>query len=198
MIKDVVRHDDTLLGRLRRRDPDTLRSVVDEHGRRLYRAARGMGHSTDEAEDLVQDVFVTFIESIERFEGRAQVGTWLFGILHHKSQERRRTVLREELNDPVDQVFESRFDARGSWVRPPPAPDQHVSAREAAEAIRDCVDGLSPLQREVFQLRQIEELSAADVSKIVEQTITHIGVLLHRARMKLRACLEGKGWGRSR
>ncbi|MBI3492260.1 MAG: RNA polymerase sigma factor [Acidobacteria bacterium] len=190
--------DDAYLERLRRRDPEALRSIVDGQGRRLYRAARGMGFSKSEAEDLVQDVFVTFIESIERFEGRAQVGTWLFGILHHKSQERWRTVVREELNDPVDQVFESQFDARGSWIRPPAAPDQHVGAREAADAIRDCVDGLSPLQREVFQLRQVEELSAADVSKIVGQTITHIGVLLHRARTKLRSCLEGKGWGRSR
>lgn len=197
-MRSVARLDETFLGRLRRRDPETLRRVVDEHSRRLYRAARGMGHSTTEAEELVQDVFVTFIESIERFEGRAQVGTWLFGILRHKSQERRRAVVREELNDPVDQVFESQFDARGSWITPPSAPDQQVSAREAAEAIRDCVDGLSPLQRDVFQLRQIDELSAADVSKIVGQTITHIGVLLHRARTKLRTCLEGKGWGRLR
>jgi len=148
MMGGVVQLDDTYLGRLRRRDPEALRSVVDEEGRRLYRAARGMGYSKNEAEDLVQDVFVTFIESIERFEGRAQVGTWLFGILHHKSQ--------------------------------------------------DCLDGLSPSQREVFQLRQVEELSAVEVSKISGHAITHIGVLFHRARMKLRVCLEGKGWGRSR
>jgi RNA polymerase sigma-70 factor (ECF subfamily) len=157
-----------------------------------------MGHSATEAEDLVQDVFVTFIESIERFEGRSQVHTWLFGILHHKSQELRRTVAREELTDPVDHVFESQFDARGSWITTPTPPDRQVVAREAGEAIQDCLDSLSLIQREVFQFRGVEELSAADVSKISGLTITHIGVLLHRARMKLRACLEGKGWGRSR
>ena len=194
----VVQLDDTYLVRLRRRDPEALRSVVDEQGRRLYRAARVMGYSQNEAEDLVQDVFVTFIESIDRFEGRAQVGTWLFGILHHKSQERRRTAAREELNDPIDQVFESQFDARGSWIRPPTAPDRDVSAQEAGQAIQACLDGLSPIQREVFQLRQVEELSADEVCKISGHTITHIGVLFHRARMKLRECLEGKGWGRSR
>lgn len=194
----VVRLDNAYLRRLRRRDPETLQSVVDQQGRRLYRAARGMGHSKTEAEDLVQDVFVTFLESIERFEGRAQVGTWLFGILHHKSQERRRTLVRDELNDPIDQIFESQFDARGNWIRPPTAPDRHVSAQEAGHAIQECLDGLSPIQREVFQLRQVEELSAVEVSKISGHTITHIGVLLHRARMRLRGCLEGKGWGRSR
>lgn len=198
MMGGVVQLDNTYLGRLRRRDPEALRAVVDEQGRRLYRAARGMGYSKNEAEDLVQDVFVTLIESIDRFEGRAQVGTWLFGILHHKSQERRRSAVREEMNDPIDQVFESHFDARGSWIRPPTAPDRDVSAQEAGQAIQDCLAGLSPIQREVFQLRQVEELSAAEVCKISGHTITHIGVLFHRARMKLRECLEGKGWGRSR
>ena len=197
MMTSVVQLDDTYLGCLRRRDPDALRTVVDEQGRRLYRAARGMGYSPSEAEDLVQDVFVTFLESVDRFEGRSQVGTWLFGILHHKSQERRRSVIREEINDPIDQVFESQFDSRSAWIRPPTAPDRHVSAQEAGHAIQGCLDGLSPIQREVFQLRQVEELSAAEVCKISGHTITHIGVLFHRARMKLRACLEGKGWGRS-
>lgn len=194
----VVQLDDAYLARLRCRDPEALRAVVDEQGRRLYRAARGMGYSKSEAEDLVQDVFVTFIESSERFEGRAQVGTWLFGILRHKSLERRRAMVRDEMHDPIDQIFEAQFDARGSWIRPPAAPDRGVSAQEAGHAIQDCLDGLTPIQREVFQLRQVEELSAAEVCKISGHTITHIGVLFHRARMKLRECLERKGWGRSR
>lgn len=156
-----------------------------------------MGHSTSEAEELVQDVFVTFIESIGRFEGRSQVGTWMFGILHHKSLERRRSTVREELNEPVDEQFESRFDSKGSWIHPPVAPDRHVGSLEAGQAISACLDGLPNLQRDVFHLRQVEELSAAEVSKILGHTITHIGVLFHRARMRLRECLEGKGWGRS-
>ena len=198
MMRGVVQLDDRYLARLKRRDPAALGAVVDEQGRRLYRAARGMGYSQNEAQDLVQDVFVTFIESIERFEGSAQVSTWLFGILRHKSQERRRTAVREELNDPIDQAFESQFDARGSWIRPPTEPDRDVSAHEAGQAIQACLDRLSPIQREVFQLRQVSELPAAEVCKISGHTITHIGVLLHRARMKLRECLESKGWGRSR
>jgi RNA polymerase sigma-70 factor (ECF subfamily) len=156
-----------------------------------------MGFSVEEAEELTQEVFVTFVASIEQFEGRAQVSTWLFGILHHKGQERRRMQAREELNDPIDAVFESQFDSRGAWIRPPVAPDERVSAREAGEAIRFCLDGLPARQREVFQLRQVEELPAAEVGKILAHTVTHIGVLLHRARARLRECLEGKGWGRT-
>jgi len=58
-------------------------------------------------------------------------------------------------------------------------------------------DALPDHQCEVLHLRQVAELSAGEVSKITGPSITHIGVRLHRARMRLRACLEGKGWGRS-
>jgi RNA polymerase sigma-70 factor (ECF subfamily) len=60
------------------------------------------------------------------------------------------------------------------------------------------VGGLPPLQQEVFHLRQVEGLSAAEVGGIVRRTVTHVGVLLHRARLRLRDCLDGRGWGPSR
>ena len=194
MMKLMPAMTPSLLARLRGRDPAALKAIIDENARRLYRAARGMGFRQEDADDLVQDVFLTFLNGLDRFEGRAEVSTWLFGILHHKTQERRRTHAREELHDPIDDVFESRFDARGNWIRPPVDPDRETASREVGAAIRACLEGLSPLQREVFQLRQVEELSAAEVSKILGQTITHIGVLFHRARTRLRECLDGKGW----
>ena len=95
---DGVAHlDGAQLARLRARDPAALRSVVDDHARRLYRTARGMGYAAAEAEDVVQDVFVTFLETLDRFEGRSQIGTRLFGILHRKSLERRRAKVRDDL-----------------------------------------------------------------------------------------------------
>lgn len=188
--------DEELLARLRSRDPEALQLVAETHGRRVYRAARGMGHSSADAEDLAQDVFVTFLGTLDRFEGRAQIGTWLFGILHNKSLERRRAVSREELSDPIDEHFESQFDERGHWRQAPVAADRQVQAEQVGNAIAGCLDGLPDLQREVFYLRQVEELPADAVSKITGQSVTHIGVLLHRARVRLRACLQQKGWGR--
>jgi RNA polymerase sigma factor (sigma-70 family) len=183
---------------LRSRNPTALRDVVNQHARRLYRAARGMGFTTDDAEDLAQDVFVTFLETIERFEGRSDVGTWLFGILHHKAQERRRAHGREDLADPIDEMFERQFNPDGSWSEPPIAADRLVASDQTAEALRECLEALPDQHREVFQLRQLEELSAAEVSRVLDCTINHVGVMFHRARVRLRACLEAKGWGRSR
>ena len=102
---------DDLIERLRRRDEPTLLAIVQEHARPLYRAARGMGFRDHEAEDLAQDVLTTFIQTLDRFEGRSQVKTWLFGILHNKVHERRRSLARESSTDSIDDTFESRFES---------------------------------------------------------------------------------------
>jgi len=180
--------------RLKQRDSATLQAIVHDNARRLFRAARGMGFAESEADDLVQDVFVTFLDTLDRFEGRAQVSTWLFGILYHKTRERRRAQARDQKHDAIDEEFESRFDAAGSWIAPMPAPHRLAVSGQLANAIRECLDGLPALQRDVFHLRQVEELSASAVGGILDLTVNHVGVLFHRARLRLRACLQGKGW----
>ena len=187
-------YDRGMIERLRRRDPAVVREIVDQNARRLYRAARGMGLAPPDAEDVSQDVFVTFLATLDRFEGRSQVSTWLIGILHHKVQERRRSLAKDDMTDPIEEAFESRFDRNGKWLRPPIAPDQHTTSVEIRAALERCLDGLPPIQREVFQLRQVEELSAQEVSNILGRTVTYIGVLFHRARLRLQQCLDQKGW----
>jgi RNA polymerase sigma-70 factor (ECF subfamily) len=186
------------LAALRRRDEAALRAVVDEHSARLYRAARGMGHSADEADDLVQDVFLTFVSSIDRFEGRSALHTWLYGILLHKVREGRRRRARDAQHDAIEEEWESRFDAAGNWIHPPVDPDRSLSSKELGRAIEACLEALPEQQREVFQLRQVEELAAVEAGKVLDLTVTHIGVLLHRARLRLRRCLDGHGWRTSR
>ncbi len=187
--------DRELIAKLRRRDQATLRSIVDGHARRLYRAARGMGLDGSEAEDVVQDVFLTFLTTLDRFEGRSAVGTWLFGILHHKIRERRRQfAVAAARTEPLEEAIESRFDAAGKWIRPPMAPDRQAVSRQAGAAVQQCLDGLPPLQREVFHLRQVEELAASDVGDLLGETGGNVAVLLHRARLRLRDCLDRKGW----
>lgn len=185
--------DADLVARLKQRDPEILRATVQEHARPLYRAARGMGFREDEAEDLAQDVLTTFLETLDRFEGRSQMRTWLFGILHHKVLERRRESYREELNDPIDDVFESRFDARGKWVRPPQDIHRLMESKEIGVAIGKCMETLPPRQREAFVLREMEEMDTPEICKILDVTVTNLGVLLHRVRTRLRECLEARG-----
>ena len=187
---------DDLLARLRRRDPEALASAVHEHARPLFRAARGLGFDDAGAEDLVQDVFVTFVERLEGFEGRSQLRTWLFGILHRKVQERRRAFAQEGRADPLDDVLESRFDLHGKWVRPPADLQRLFLSKELGQLIQGCMEGLPASQREVFVLREVEGLETNEICGALDVSVTNLGVLLFRARARLRECLEKKGWSK--
>lgn len=191
----VSRPSSSLLEDLRARDPDLLHNLVMQHARPLYRGARSLGFAQTDAEDLVQDVFVTFLQTLDRFEGRAQVGTWLFGILYRKGQERRRAGVRDDRHSTIDEAFEAQFDAAGSWSTPPPSAHRLLDSSQVGEALQACLADLPDLYRHVFHLRQVEEEPAADVGQILGCTINHVGVLLHRARVLVRRCLEGKGHG---
>ena len=111
----------------------------------------------------------------------------------HKIRERRRATLRVESRDPADELFASWFDRDGAWVSPPPGSDDRLQSTEIRRAIRACIEALPELQRHTFYLRQVEELTGSEASKILGESVTHIGVLLHRARVRLRECLRGKG-----
>src|SRR5215469_6869572 len=185
------------LERLRRRDPDALAEAVHEHARPLLRAARALGFAEPEAEDMVQDVFRTFLERLDNFEGRSQLRTWLFGILHRKALERRRVTAMDDRMDPIDEAFESRFDAKGTWTRPPADLERLMLSREIGELIRGCMDGLPVNQREAFVLREVEGLDTGEICRILDVSVTNFGVLMHRARARLRECLEAKGWSKA-
>jgi len=185
------------LDRLRKREPEALAEAVNDHARALYRAARALGFAEPEAEDLVQDVFITFLEKLDGFEGRSLLRTWLFGILHRKALERRRTSKIQDRTDAIEDVLESRFDERGNWSRPPADLERLFLSKELGEMIRNCMEGLPSNQREAFVLREVEGLETGEICELLDVSSTNFGVLIFRARTRLRECLELKGWSRS-
>lgn len=184
------------LERLRRRDPDALAEAVHEHARPLLRAAKALGFADQDAEDLVQDVLTTFLEKLDSFEGRSQLRTWLFGILHRKALEHRRAAIKDDRMDPIDELFASRFDDNGNWTRPPADLERLLLSKEIGDLIRGCMEGLPMNQREVFVLREVQGLDTGEICKILDVTVTNFGVLMYRARARLRECLEAKGWSK--
>src|SRR6516164_4915817 len=163
----------------------------------LLRAGRGMGFSVDENQDLVQSVFVALMEGIRRFEGRSHIRTFLFGIFYNKVSEHLRNRQRAEVNDPIDEVMESRFDLSGKWHQPPLDIDKALFAREARGLVRECLETVPRSQRIAFYLREIEEMKTQEICKKMAISATNLGVLLFRARNRLRECLERKGLKRS-
>lgn len=183
---------DDLLARIQAQDREALSRVVRENLRPVLRAARGTGLSPADAEEVVQEVFKTFIETAPRFEGRSRIRTWLFGILYRKLSENRRKAARNEHED-LEAVFESRFSADGHWTQPPRRPDQDLEAHELRQQLRRCLGHAPAAQRMAFVLREAEGLSTAEICKILGVSRTNLGVMLHRVRNRLRECLESKG-----
>ena len=188
--------DQEFPAKIRARDPDALQAVARAYLPQIFRAARGAGLAIHQAEDVVQATFTTFIEAAPRFEGRSHVRTWLFGILYRKIAESRRKLDRDRRMDGIDEVVESRFDAAGSWSRPPRPADAALHSREVREQIEGCLNACPTRQRTAFLLREVEGLSTPEICKILEVTSTNLGVMLYRVRNRLRECLEAKGaWG---
>ena len=116
----ISMEDPQLASRIRAQDPEALQAVVETYLGQIFRSARGAGLRAEQAEEVTQATFTTFIEKAASFEGRSHVRTWLFGILYNKIAETRRQLSRDHRTDDIDEVVEERFDASGSWVNPPP------------------------------------------------------------------------------
>jgi RNA polymerase sigma-70 factor (ECF subfamily) len=177
---------------------------VDEHGDILYRFALLRVRDPHVAEDLVQETFISAIEGLERFKGGSAVRTWLVGILKHKIIDYFRKSTREipssDLTLLTDESEEAVLDRLGEQ-RPAEWEDDPVKALENKEFINTflgCLDGLPVAFRRAFALREMDGLKTDEICKILDITSTNLWVILHRARAKLRECLEAKWFGKKR
>ena len=186
-----------LAAAVRERDPAALRGIVEDYLPQVLRAARGAGLSPQDAEDVTQETFITFLEIAPRFEGRSHVRTFLFGILYRKIAEARRSFTRERRHDPIDETIESRFRSDGSWARPPAAADALVRLEEIRRFLAECLEISPTAQRLAFYLQEVEGLPRQEICKVLEVTATNLDVMLHRLRNRTRECLEAKSVGTS-
>ena len=178
---------------IRAGDRTAIQAAVETYLGQIFRAARGAGLSAQEAEDVTQATFTTFIESAPRFEGRSSVRTWLFGILYKKIAEARRAGQRDRQVEEIDESFESRFDTHGQWSTPPRPVDTALHEKEIEAEIFNCLDRAPIRQTLAFILREVEELSTEEICNVLGISRTNFGVMLHRVRNRVRDCLEVKG-----
>jgi RNA polymerase sigma-70 factor (ECF subfamily) len=175
-------------------DPDTW---VDEHGDALFRYALFRIQDAQVAEDLVQETFLAAIRGKDSFAGRSSVKTWLIGILKHKVIDHIRKISRERPEENIETVADlagKDFDEKGGWKYQPSEwttnPSLLFQQQEFWQILQTCLSELPPRLNQAFTLRELDGLSAEEVRKILDVSPTNGGVMLHRARMGLRECLE--------
>ena len=180
-------------GGLPKRGAAAIEELVRRYSGPLFAASLAMGFPDSDAEELVQDTFVSFLSAAERFEGRSTVKTYLFGILYNKASALWRRRRRETSLDDEEPDFERRFDARGMWARPPQGPEDAALSGEVAAWIRRCSEKLTLSQRSAFFMREVEGEKTESLCNILGVSPTNLRVLFFRARTRLRECLE-KNW----
>ena len=178
---------------IRCRDVAIIDAVVRDALPGLLRAARAAGIPSEAAEDLVHATVLVFLRRADVFDGRARASTWMQGILARKVFEARRESEREEPIDDIDAAFAKDFDAEGAWMRMPADPASGLARDDVRRVLAACLGHLPPRQRDAFVLREVDGLDTDALCKILQVNTNNLGVLLFRARIRLRACLEQHG-----
>lgn len=182
------------VGEGQRTDPEKW--VVD-YGDYLYRYALSRVQDPATAEDLVQETFLAALRAQGGFRGESSERTWLTGILKHKVIDHIRRKSRERpVNDieaSVDSLDE-RFDDKGHWKVGPAKwtvnPRKLLEQKEFWKVFYSCLSKLSDRLARALVLREMDGLSSDEIRKIFNISETNTYVLLHRARMRMRRCLD--------
>ena len=178
-----------LVERIQSGDQRACEELVRRFGGRMRAVARRFFRNEDDATDAVQDAFLSAFQSLDRFEGKSALGTWLHRIVVNACLMKVRKNKNEESIEPLLPTF----DATGHHVNRPAEWDDQVHAAaersELRQRMRQCIDHLPEPYRSVLLLRDIEELDTAETARLLDCTANNVKVRLHRARQALRTLL---------
>ena len=179
------------------------RTWLMDHGDYLFRVARRQLHSDEQAEDAVQETLLAALSARDRYAGSASVRTWLTGILKHKIVDLIRRNVREvglPLDEDGDEAVDLLFKQDGHWtepLRPWGNPHTELELSQLRRVLDECADRLKPVMAQVFSLREVAGMETDEICKELNITPTNCWVLLHRARVFMRQCLELNGFAKT-
>jgi RNA polymerase sigma-70 factor (ECF subfamily) len=176
-------------------------SQLEAHRGYLLRVARLQLRDEALAEDVVQETLLAALSG-GGFSGRSSLKTWLTGILKHKIVDAIRRKQREplatagfgDLDAELDiEDFDALFRANGAWDAPPSDwgdPESALAGSQFLDVMDFCLEKLPPNTARAFVMREVLELETAEICKELAITANNLWVMLYRARMALRQCLE--------
>ncbi len=177
---------------------------VEDLRRRMLRFATLQLSDIGLAEDAVQEAFVGALRGSGTFAGRSAYRSWVFAILRHKIADQLRAQVRyASLPDDEpspDVLVEGWFEADGHWTEtaaPSHWGDPHTALQDNQfwSVFEACLDHLPEQQSRLFMMREFVELDSAEICSATGVTTTNLNVSLHRARLRLRNCLEQHWFG---
>jgi RNA polymerase sigma-70 factor (ECF subfamily) len=170
-----------------------FRSQVEAERGYLLRYASLQLRDRHAAEDAVQETLLAALAGEDGFGGRSNLRTWLTGILKHKIIDAIRRLSRETPVAALDGEPDVLFDSRGHWIDTPAAwddPDASLEQKQFFSVLEDCLGRLPAKTAQAFMMREHLGYETGDICKELDLTPTHCWVLLYRARVALRECLQ--------
>jgi RNA polymerase sigma-70 factor, ECF subfamily len=169
--------DAQLIARAASGDTAAFDLLYQRHGNAVYRYAWLLSRSVPDAEDITQECFLALIRKPKSFDpGRAQLRTWLISVARRQYLWRCRSSARETASDDLDQPEAAGFD-------------EELIRLERAEAVRQAVAALPPMQREALYLFEFEGLSLAEIAGVLKIEVDAGKARLYRARERLKRLL---------
>jgi RNA polymerase sigma-70 factor (ECF subfamily) len=157
--------------------------LMRRYNQRLFRVARGIAQADADAEDIVQQGYVSAYTNLAQFGGAASFSTWLTRIVINEALARTRRRIRLAEVDIEEQDDVTPFKAQTA------TPEDQVARRETAVLLETAVDQLPEAYRLVFMMREVEQLSVAETAACLGLSEENVKVRLHRAKAMLREAL---------
>jgi RNA polymerase sigma-70 factor (ECF subfamily) len=190
--------DQALLVRLRAGEQKAYRELVASYQGAMRAVAFAIVGRRN-ADEVVQDAWLAVVRSLDGFQARSSLKTWLLTITANTAKTRlkgsRREVLLDDIPSAHGTLGDERFHGDGHWLLAPhlwhhDSPEALLSEEELRECLENTLASLSELQGSVLHLREREGLELAQICNLLEVSLSNVRVLLHRARLKVFATLE--------
>lgn len=174
--------DEQLVRKSQNDDERAFGELVSRYESKVYSLALKMLRNPEDAEDVLQDTFLRAYRGIKSFKGNSTFSTWVYRITANSALMRLRK--RQLPTVSIDDADEREAPINiADWA---PGPVEQMLNQETQAAMTEAIDALPPEFRQVFVLRDIEELSNAEVAEILDLSVAAVKSRLHRARLKVR------------
>lgn len=178
--------ESALVAKARQGDADAFNQLVTRYERKIFRLARHITQSDEDAEDVLQETFLKAFEHLPDFQGQSKFYTWIVRIAVNEALmklRKRKTDKSVPLDEPVDTGEDTVTREIAVWEE---NPEQKFSREELGGILNEAIESLRPAFRTVFVLRDIEELSTEETADALGISIPAVKSRLLRARLQLR------------
>ena len=173
--------EDDLLARARKGDRAALGQMLERHQRQIWRFGMKLCRDEADAQDVTQETLLAAARNLSDFRGESSLSTWLFTLARSFCVKQR----RKSVHAPA--ALESlEGDEVMQQPAPGPTPEEATGSAQLQRALEEAIAALTPTYREVFVLRDVEGLSAAETAKVLELSVEAVKSRLHRARAAVR------------